>query len=388
MLPLIIKVIAGAFAAAFGFYATFHDLRVEKGGQKVLSRRGQLGIALLVLATLFGMSSDVVQGYRDARERARAAEAEVQRQREEAEKRREDAQRMQGITEQLTEQLATSRQTSEVLGVALGTLRGHTDSLKFISGGLGTQLAVTKGVSAHLGGVARDLARTSKTSNEILEETVGRVDALDVLVYVALDPTAVKDGSGRGVLSERSMKLLEDDRAGVIDLTDADAKPILADLRNHYELVRQLVFSEWEIGIALDKEHEDPSFFDLPDVTLVQQGYAGVQSFFIIEVASEKMTAGAGRKGYRGVVCMARYSIPPNRYAGFRRFSDLNGAQWTVSLRADWSAVEVEGAQLSVGSLFHGIEMKKEDFVLKEEMLRGEKTVPAGYFRAGGASQR
>jgi hypothetical protein len=387
MLPLVVKLIAAAVAAAFGFYATFHDLREDRDGKKVLVGKGKLGIALLIVATLLSMSSDAVQAYKDARERARAADEEAQKRREDDQKRREDVERIQRITHQLDEQLATSRETSGVLSDALKTLKGNTDSLGLISGGLGTQLAITKGVSTNLGGVARNLMLTSNTSNRILEETVERVDSLEVRVFVAIDPFAVKDASGKSVLSEGAVKLLEQDRAGAIDLSEygESQKVILADLQRHHELVRQLVFEEWEIGIILDKFHDE--FFDfLPNMLFTQHGYQGALDMFTVAMSEQKLTGVREHKGYRGVVCMVTYTIPPNRAVGFRKFSDLNGANWLVSLRADWNVLEVEGAMLSAGGLFGGFEMKKEDFVPKEGRFVGQKTVPDDHFRRADVS--
>ncbi len=53
-----LKVAAATFSAFYGFYATVTDFRVEKDGKKALSRKGYMGLSLLVLATVISISSD------------------------------------------------------------------------------------------------------------------------------------------------------------------------------------------------------------------------------------------------------------------------------------------------------------------------------------------
>lgn len=57
-LYFILKLIAVMVSALYGFYATITDFRVERNGHKVLSRKGYFGLALLVLATAVGLSTE------------------------------------------------------------------------------------------------------------------------------------------------------------------------------------------------------------------------------------------------------------------------------------------------------------------------------------------
>ncbi len=63
-----LKLIAAVVSALYGFYATVTDFRVEKNGQKVLSRKGYFGLALLVIATAVSLSTDMTKENRDNQE--------------------------------------------------------------------------------------------------------------------------------------------------------------------------------------------------------------------------------------------------------------------------------------------------------------------------------
>lgn len=71
---LVLKYAGSILAGAYGVYATVTDFREEKGGKKVLSRKGQLGIALLLFSIFLNVSADGVKDIKERKE-AKAARA-------------------------------------------------------------------------------------------------------------------------------------------------------------------------------------------------------------------------------------------------------------------------------------------------------------------------
>jgi len=61
----VLTLIAAVVSALYGFYATVTDFRIKKNGQKVLSRKGYLGLALLVVATAVSLSTDLTKENQD-----------------------------------------------------------------------------------------------------------------------------------------------------------------------------------------------------------------------------------------------------------------------------------------------------------------------------------
>jgi len=54
----VVKCVASIVMAAYGLYATFTDLRVEKHGRKVLSRKGYVGVGLLIVGVVLSIGAD------------------------------------------------------------------------------------------------------------------------------------------------------------------------------------------------------------------------------------------------------------------------------------------------------------------------------------------
>jgi hypothetical protein len=72
----ILKYSAATFSGVYGLYATFTEFHEKKHGKSVLTRRGRIGIALLLVATLISLSSDA---YKDRIEHAKAKDEEAKR---------------------------------------------------------------------------------------------------------------------------------------------------------------------------------------------------------------------------------------------------------------------------------------------------------------------
>jgi len=288
---------------------------------------------------------------------------------------------------------------SSSLTAASEKLDTNSRTTNKISSNLGIQLTATGRISHQLGKAVTELNRTSRTTNAVLGETVDRVDSLDVYLELLVDPWAMKDSTGAGILSSNSQRMLEEDKKRTIDLSDDEtAAPILRQLVAHYNDVRRSVFSNWSAGIHFytdkdEDDHQSSGWLDLsglfPDMLTIQQGDSGVTEFFIAGFSDEVHNFDDTHRGYKALVCFVKYSIPPNRYIGIRKFTDLNGAEWKVSLVSDGNLLKFSGARLSVGGAFGGpgIEMSEADVKSEEKgVYEGEKKIPADHFkqRSGG----
>lgn len=379
LLLIILKYTGGFIAAAYGVYATLTDFREEKDGKKILSKKGYIGIALLITSSVLALSTDAFTDYNEKQkkrqedeERTNAAKVETKR----IEEARNNEHR---ILEQLGVQLDASKETSSDLKLALKTLASNTETTQGISTDLGTQLAITKGVSRQLGGAVTSLNQTSQATNVVLEETLDRIDTIDMYVAILIDPLAFKDSSGKSILSDASLKLLEDDKKGAIDLsTDEEKTLILNDLRQHSGIVRSTIFSNWSVAISLAKK-ESTSL--IPEIVILHQGESGVSGFLIIEELDHTVSFNKEHRGYRAVICGIKYSIPPNRYTGIRKFNDLNGATWEIALEANENIMELHSGYLSVGGGHDSHEMSKGEIKKVVGGYRGETVVPENHFK-------
>ena len=383
---IVLKYTGGFFAAFYGVYATLTDFRVKRNGKRVLSSKGYFGIGLLTLSAILGLSSDGLKDLKEKLERDEAAKVErISREQAQA--------RDERITARLTDELSRLNDLSASLGLASKKLDSNAKTTTDISSNLETQLRVTGTISHRLSAAVNELSKTSQTTTTVLGETVNRVDSLDVYLEVLVDPWAFTDPSGKSILSSESQRLLEDDKKGKIDLSDeAITKPLTKDLLTHYGDVRNKVLSNWAAGIFFDTPNKAKennfSFFDFsslfPDMLAIEQGESGVTGFFISDLSDEVCNFNRKYEGYKAVVCIVKYSIPPNRYIGIRKFTDLNGAQWTVSLVSDGDLLKLAGAILSVGGTLGGpqVEISKEDITSKEKgSYEAKKKIPDDQFR-------
>lgn len=164
---IILKYAGSTITAVYGVYATLTDFKEEKSGKKVLSRKGYLGIALLLVSAIFSLSTSALEDYKDARDaEARAAE--------EAKKRSEDLARIEGITSDLK----TVRLQLQGAQTSLESTFGKT---KEISGDLSVQLALSDIMSKRLTGAAETLLDTSKTTSSLLRENIENIGFIDVV---------------------------------------------------------------------------------------------------------------------------------------------------------------------------------------------------------------
>ncbi len=206
------KYTGGFFAACYGIYETLTDFRVKKkDGKKVLSKKGYFGIGLLALGSVLSLSADGYKYYNEFSEKARAAESELAT-------RNEARARDERITTRLTDQVGRLEKLRSTLGRASAKLDHTSKTTEGISNNLGVELKAASDVSNQLGDAVISLNRTSETTNSVLQETVDRIDSLDVYLEIMVDPLAITDASGKSILSSESLRLLEEDKEGPIDL--------------------------------------------------------------------------------------------------------------------------------------------------------------------------
>jgi hypothetical protein len=77
LLLLILKYAGSVTAGAYGIYATLTDFKEHHGDRQVLSRKGRIGIAVLLCSILLNISADGAKDYNERKE-ADAARAEKQ----------------------------------------------------------------------------------------------------------------------------------------------------------------------------------------------------------------------------------------------------------------------------------------------------------------------
>ncbi len=133
----VVKYTSALFTAGYGLYATVTDFKVErKDGRKILSRKGYIGIGILIVSSVLSLSTNAIKDAIDSREKA-------------AKDSKEDQTRLE-ITGKLREQLETSRQMAETLQ---------------------TEQKVSAEISKTLGKATNDLSNSIGTSRDILELT-------------------------------------------------------------------------------------------------------------------------------------------------------------------------------------------------------------------------
>jgi hypothetical protein len=118
-LLFVVKYTAAVLSGAYGVYATLTDFHENENGKKVLSRKGRMGLLLLLISTLLSLSSDGLKDYRENRETKR----------EEA-KREELAAEERKTGSQVAASLTTSLATARLLDSALSSLRATSEAVQ------------------------------------------------------------------------------------------------------------------------------------------------------------------------------------------------------------------------------------------------------------------
>jgi hypothetical protein len=376
---LFLKYLGTIIALFYGVFATFHDF--QKGGK---TRR--IGLIILICGTLFALSADFFKDRQDWKEKVEAARNENERLT--AARLRERA-----MTDDIRQQLRDSEKISLDLFTALELLNENAANSSRISGDLSRQLGATKHISNQLSVAARSLEKTSQTANSALLEAVDRMDYVEVHLVIALDPLAIKDANNQPLLSKKTLQLFEEDRMGRIDISEDDdhKASIIIDVQQPYAAIRHLVFANWNLMVTLDREdpETDLNIFGIPfpaslfpDILIPLQGDTAVASFSLFDLSDEESQLNKPRKDPRKLICLVRYLISPSRYAGFRKYTDLNGITWGFVLQTDSSFLDVTGAAVTTGIWSHGVSIPKTEITISSDgTYKGQKKIPGGFFK-------
>src|ERR1700731_2662952 len=111
---LVVKYAGSIIAGAYGVYATVTDLKEDKDGKRVLSKKGRFGIALLLFSLLINMSADGLKDWKEKCDSEQQAELEAKQ-----------AELQRNITTQLQTELKTTESINEQLAAQQNQLE-HT----------------------------------------------------------------------------------------------------------------------------------------------------------------------------------------------------------------------------------------------------------------------
>jgi hypothetical protein len=120
ILLLALKYMGSIVAASYGLYATLTDFHEVKDGQKVLSKKGYIGVTLLLLSSVIALSSDIFKDYKEDQDKHRTAEEMAKKDAQNKEEsKRKDAQ-IHSLIESQNELKQINRHLVKVMSVANG----------------------------------------------------------------------------------------------------------------------------------------------------------------------------------------------------------------------------------------------------------------------------
>ena len=164
---MVLKYCGSVIGATYGLYATLTDFHEQKSGKKVLSKKGRIGILILVLSSLLTLITTGISDYKEQKDKEVTVKAE-------AAKRAETLEKEEKIINSLKEQLEISDKLSK-----------NT-----------TQL------SEKLSETSTSIENTAALSHSVLKETVDRINHLEITVRFWLHP--------KFLIENESLELSED----------------------------------------------------------------------------------------------------------------------------------------------------------------------------------
>jgi hypothetical protein len=126
----LLKYCSTLMAAAYGVYATVTDFHEKKDGKQTLTRKGRIGIAFLLFATLLGFTADGAKDYQD-KKNAEQAKAEQKAARDQE---ATTLQTTQAINVQLTKTQNELSQTAATTQSVLDVSRKAADAFNITDG--------------------------------------------------------------------------------------------------------------------------------------------------------------------------------------------------------------------------------------------------------------
>jgi hypothetical protein len=78
------------------------------------------------------------------------------------------------------------------------------------------------------------------------------------------------------------------------------------------------------------------------------------------------------------ILCTVKYSLPPDRFAGFRKYKDLNGAQLSANVKVKPELMHLESATFFVGTGWNRL----LPISLKDQgaLVLGSLKIPSDFF--------
>jgi hypothetical protein len=168
MLLFIIKYSAAVLTGSYGVYATLTDFHENRNGVRVLSKKGRLGIVLLLISTVLSLSTDGLKDYREQREvrkeQARRDEVAAEQQRTESE---------------VAASLGTSLANARLLNSAVDHLRATSAAVK--SNSRTTEMALHEARRAtaplSLEGLSIEISLAIPLNDELVQGYLKRIDS-------------------------------------------------------------------------------------------------------------------------------------------------------------------------------------------------------------------
>jgi hypothetical protein len=118
-LLFLLKILASGFATIYGLFATVNDLYVQRGGRRVLTRIGKLGILFSISTLVLSIGSGVIQDQVDKRN-AERSQARLQQRRDEYERRSDSLRIKSEILQQKTDSIMATLQKALTIDSSTG----------------------------------------------------------------------------------------------------------------------------------------------------------------------------------------------------------------------------------------------------------------------------
>jgi hypothetical protein len=315
-LLILLKFAGSITAATYGVYATLTNFKEEKDGKQVLSRKGYVGIALLIASASLSLSTTAITDYSDKVDRDKRKADDIKQQVIEAKEREDDLKNIKEIVDGLGTVKAN-------LGEARQSLEDSSQVTKGISSNLGIQLRVSDLMSTRLTGAAATLLRTSEVTNTLLRESTENVGFIDVTLEFIIDPAHLKDENGHPMVSRALITALEEGRPDAIS-------NIVKQFKARPSQIRGSVSQGLLMGSYLGKETDKREPFGLFQQYKQADTFSGSDRALVFWIAEKSLSGTSGM-----ITCVLKYRSTPNRFAGIRTFKDLNGLTWGITLNID-----------------------------------------------------
>lgn len=359
------KILSILSAGLFGVLSLVTRYRDEKTGN--ITRWGRIALGGVLLSATVSLALQVLETSR-AKEAAKKARAEADAT---AQILKDVLERARTTTDLQKVNLEKSDKLKSDLERALAQEEINAQRTDKVAKGMETSLATqrsllegNKRISTDLAGAVTSLKETGRTTKALLEENVGKLDYIGVEIMLEVDPSKFEDESGRNILPDNLLSALK----GTNKMKVADMDSMFNLLNLHWELIRRAIFKNAEFKFLLESPMEKETSYSLA-------GDNGVENF---SMDSSTVYLGDSNQGGQVVVFNYRYLVPADRLAGFRKYTDLNGAFCFLILEANADIAYLEKVELWFGSNDEKIgRTLKAEIPLRYPPIRGRSIVQA-----------